>query len=134
MAGRAAAARIPKAPSTAQTPAARPAPSKSPTSPRTHSSASAGFSSRSSDTSRTDLVIAGQEELVHLLDWALAAATRPTSRRDWNPNGADGTLQHRQQLPDRDGTLTLTASTTGVYRVSLEALGDPPGQALGVQS
>ncbi|WP_329448976.1 hypothetical protein OG906_42225 (plasmid) [Streptomyces sp. NBC_01426] len=81
------------------------------------------FSSRSSDTSRADLVNAGQEELVHLLDWALAAATRPTSRLDWNPNEADGTLQHRQQLPDRDGTLTLTASTTGVYRVSLEALG-----------
>ncbi|MER6195982.1 hypothetical protein ABT234_01195 [Streptomyces sp. NPDC001586] len=81
------------------------------------------FSSRSSTTSYTDLVNAGQEELIHLLDWALAAATRPTSRRNWKPNTADGTLQQTQPLPDRDGTLTLTASTTGVYRVSLDALG-----------
>ncbi|WP_331735906.1 hypothetical protein OG605_38565 (plasmid) [Streptomyces xanthophaeus] len=81
------------------------------------------FSSRSSTTSYTDLVNAGQEELVHLLDWALAAATRPTSRRNWNPNTADGTLQQTQPLPDRAGTLTLTASATGVYRISLDALG-----------
>ncbi|KOU73724.1 hypothetical protein ADK61_22300 [Streptomyces sp. XY66] len=80
------------------------------------------FSSLPSDTSRTDLTSAGQEELVHLLDWALAAATRPANRPDWT-RGTDGTLQHTHSLPDRDGTLTLTATTIGVYRVSLDALG-----------
>ncbi|MFF8271434.1 hypothetical protein ACF059_29205 [Streptomyces sp. NPDC016562] len=81
------------------------------------------FSSQSTDASRTDLVTVGQEELVHLLDWALAAATRPSRHRAWNLNQADGTLQHTQPLPDREGTLALTASTTGVYRVSLDGLG-----------
>ncbi|MFF6979314.1 hypothetical protein ACFZAV_16565 [Streptomyces sp. NPDC008343] len=81
------------------------------------------FSSQPSDTSRTDLASAGQEELVHLLDWALAAATRPANRPDWTRDRTDGTLQHTQPLPDRDGTLTLTATTTGVYRVSLAPLG-----------
>ncbi|WP_327740452.1 hypothetical protein OG749_46045 (plasmid) [Streptomyces nojiriensis] len=40
------------------------------------------FYSRSSGAPRTDLVNAGREELVHLLDWALAAATRPANRPD----------------------------------------------------
>ncbi|MEU5137723.1 hypothetical protein [Streptomyces californicus] len=80
------------------------------------------LSSRPSDTSHTDLISAGHEELVHLLDWALAAATRPASP-EWTRNSADGTLQHTQPLSDRDGVLTLTATTTGVYRVSLDALG-----------
>ncbi|MEU0351413.1 hypothetical protein ABZ302_31985 [Streptomyces sp. NPDC006237] len=81
------------------------------------------FTSRPSDTSRTDLSSAGQEELVHLLDWALAAATRPANRPDWTRDRTDGTLQHTQPLPDRDGTLTLTATTTGVYHVRLDPLG-----------
>ncbi|KOV62955.1 hypothetical protein ADL00_23670 [Streptomyces sp. AS58] len=81
------------------------------------------FSSKPSDTSRTDFAGAGQEELVHLLDWALAVATRPANRPDWTRDRTDGTLQHTQPLPDRDGILTLTATTTGVYRVSLDALG-----------
>ncbi|MFD4611378.1 hypothetical protein ACFWOT_25485 [Streptomyces sp. NPDC058440] len=81
------------------------------------------FSSRPSDTSRADLVGAGREELVHLLDWVLAVATRPANRPDWTRDRTDGTLQHTQPLPDRDGLLTLTATTTGVYRVSLDALG-----------
>ncbi|WP_030841349.1 hypothetical protein [Streptomyces sp. NRRL S-475] len=81
------------------------------------------FSSQPSDTSRTDLASAGQEELVHLLDWALAIATRPANRLNWTRDRSDGTLQHTQPLPDRDGILTLTATTTGVYRVSLDALG-----------
>ncbi|MGV2915555.1 hypothetical protein [Streptomyces alfalfae] len=80
------------------------------------------FCSRPSDTSRSDLISAGQEELVHLLDWALAAATRPANP-DWTRDSADGTLQHTQPLPDRDGVLALAATTTGVYRVSLDALG-----------
>lgn len=80
------------------------------------------FSSRPSDTSRTDLAGAGREELVHLLDWALAVATRPANRPDWTRNGTNGTLQHNRPLPDRDGILTLTATTTGVYRVSLDTL------------
>ncbi|MEV7246642.1 MULTISPECIES: hypothetical protein [Streptomyces] len=81
------------------------------------------FSSRLSDTSLADLASAGREELVHLLDWALAVATRPANRPDWTRDRTDGTLQHTQPLPDHDGTLTLTATTTGVYRVSLDALG-----------
>ncbi|MFI6689506.1 hypothetical protein [Streptomyces sp. NPDC050485] len=81
------------------------------------------FSPSSSDVPLADLTNAGREELVHLLDWALAAATRPAHRRNWSRNSPDDTLQHTQPLPDRDGTLTLTASTTGVYRVSLDALG-----------
>ncbi len=81
------------------------------------------FCSRPSDTSRTDLASAGKQELVHLLDWALAAATRPTNRPAWTRDRTDGTLQHTQPLPGREGVLTLTATTTGVYRVSLDALG-----------
>jgi hypothetical protein len=80
------------------------------------------FGGKPSDTSRTDLVTAGQEELVHLLDWALAVATRPANRLHWTRDTADGTLQRTHPLPDRDGALTLTATTTGVYRVSLDAL------------
>ncbi|MCL3999208.1 hypothetical protein, partial [Streptomyces lavenduligriseus] len=81
------------------------------------------FCSRHSDTSRTDLTSAGQEVLVHLLDWALAAATRPANRPVWSRDRTDGTLQHTQPLPDHEGVLTLTATTTGIYRVSLESLG-----------
>ncbi|MER5549976.1 hypothetical protein ABT072_48225, partial [Streptomyces sp. NPDC002589] len=81
------------------------------------------ISSTSSNTPRTGIVNAGQAELVHLLDWALAAATRPASRLDWIRTHCDATLQHTQPVPGHDGTLTLTASTTGVYRVSLDALG-----------
>ncbi|WP_435057799.1 hypothetical protein [Streptomyces sp. bgisy060] len=80
------------------------------------------FSSRPSDTSRTDLASAGREELVHLLDWALAVATRPANGPDWTRNGTDGTLQHTRPLPDREGILTLTATTSGVYRISLDTL------------
>ncbi|WDN55894.1 hypothetical protein [Streptomyces clavuligerus] len=81
------------------------------------------FSSRPSDTSRADLVAAGQEELVHLLDWALAAATRPAGLPAWTRDRTDGALLRAQPLPGHDATLSLTATTTGVYRVSLEALG-----------
>ncbi|KOV41913.1 hypothetical protein [Streptomyces sp. H036] len=81
------------------------------------------FSTQPANTSRTDLVSAGRDELIHLLDWALAAATRPANRPDWTRNGNDCALQHTQPLPDRGGTLTLTATTTGVYRVSLDELG-----------
>nr|WP_181411952.1 hypothetical protein [Streptomyces sp. F2] len=81
------------------------------------------FCSRPSDTSRTDLASAGKQELVHLLDWALAAATRPTNCPAWTRDRTGGTLQHTQPLPGREGVLTLTATTTGVYRVSLDALG-----------
>lgn len=80
------------------------------------------FLSGPSDISRTDLADAGREELVHLLDWALAVATRPVSRLTWTRDRTDGTLQHTQPLPGQDGTLTLTATPTGVYRVGLDAL------------
>jgi hypothetical protein len=79
-------------------------------------------SSQPSDASLADLASAGQEELVHLLDWALAAATRPANRLNWTRD-TEGTLQHTQPLADREGTLTLTAATTGVYRVSLHTRG-----------
>ncbi|MFD8413964.1 hypothetical protein ACFV2Q_19765 [Streptomyces sp. NPDC059650] len=79
-------------------------------------------SSQPSDASLADLASAGQEELVHLLDWALAAATRPANSLNWIRD-TDGTLQHTQPLADREGTLTLTATTTGVYRVSLHTRG-----------
>lgn len=81
------------------------------------------FSSQPSDTSLTDLTDAGREELFHLLDWALAAATRPANRPDWTRSETNSTLQHTRPLPDRDGTLSLTVTTTGVYRVSLDTLG-----------
>jgi hypothetical protein len=74
----------------------------------------------SSDDSR--LRNAGQDELVHLLDWALAAATRPRSRPAWTREGPLATLRSTQPLTGRDGTLELTASDTGVYRVRLDSL------------
>ncbi|MFE9137989.1 hypothetical protein [Streptomyces sp. NPDC007355] len=80
-------------------------------------------SSRPSATAPTDLISVGQEELVHLLDWALAAATRPANSLNWIRGRADGALQHTQPLNGCDGTLTLTAATTGVYRVSLHTPG-----------
>ncbi|MFE0775428.1 hypothetical protein [Streptomyces sp. NPDC058861] len=81
------------------------------------------FCSRPADISRTDLTSAGKKELVHLLDWALAAATRPADHPAWTRDRTSGTLQHTEPLPGREGVLTLTATTTGVYRVSLNALG-----------
>ncbi|MEU6350118.1 hypothetical protein ABZ896_12405 [Streptomyces sp. NPDC047072] len=74
----------------------------------------------SSDNSR--LVQAGQDELVHLLDWALAAATRPHARPDWTREKPLALLRSTQPLAGRDGTLELTASTTGVYRARLHNL------------
>ncbi|WNI20011.1 hypothetical protein [Actinacidiphila sp. ITFR-21] len=74
----------------------------------------------SPDDSR--LLCAGQDELVHLLDWALAAATRPRTRPSWTCDDLLGARSTRP-LPGRDGTLELTASGTGVYRVHLESLG-----------
>ncbi|MFE9121331.1 hypothetical protein [Streptomyces sp. NPDC007172] len=83
-------------------------------------------SGRSFATPRSDAVNAGRTELVRLLDWALAAATRSARCPDWTRTAhehGDAYLQHTQPLPDHDGTLTLAVSTTGVYRVSLDGLG-----------
>ncbi|MFD6967416.1 hypothetical protein [Streptomyces sp. NPDC059949] len=75
------------------------------------------------DTSRSRLAGAGREELIHLLDWALAAATRPRTSRQWTRDEARRMLRCTQPLPGRPGTLDLTASSTGVYSVRLEDLG-----------
>ena len=72
----------------------------------------------------TAMLDAGHDELVHLLDWSLAAATRPRSRPTWSRHD-DGTLNATMPLPTRPGALTLTASTTGVYRTRLEHLDLP---------
>ncbi|MFD7919737.1 hypothetical protein ACFV3R_10975 [Streptomyces sp. NPDC059740] len=69
------------------------------------------------------LISAGQDELVHLLDWALAAATRPRTRPSWSQESLLTTLRSTQPLPGRKGIVELTASSTGVYRVRLEDLG-----------
>ncbi|MFF2374970.1 hypothetical protein ACFVUW_11370 [Streptomyces xiamenensis] len=65
---------------------------------------------------------AGQEELVHLLDWALAATTRPRSLPAWTRERHGSALCSAQSLSGRSGTLELTASSTGVYQVSLHDL------------
>ncbi|TGB05583.1 hypothetical protein [Streptomyces sp. MZ04] len=75
----------------------------------------------SSDDAR--LLRAGQDELVHLLDWALAAATRPRNRPSWTHDKLLGTLRSTRPLSGHEGTLELTVSNTGVYRVGLEGLG-----------
>lgn len=69
------------------------------------------------------LLSAGQEELVHLLEWALAAATRLRNRPSWTHETLFTILRSVQPLPGRDGVMELTASNTGVYRVRLEGLG-----------
>ncbi|MEU5958253.1 hypothetical protein [Streptomyces sp. NPDC047525] len=69
------------------------------------------------------LLSAGQDELIHLLDWALAAATLSHNGPFWTHERPLALLRSTQPLPGHDGSLELTASSTGVYRVRLAGLG-----------
>ncbi|MFE3559476.1 hypothetical protein ACFXKW_32170 [Streptomyces sp. NPDC059193] len=64
------------------------------------------------------LIRAGQDVLIGMLGWALAAATRADNRLSWTREGLLGTRRATHPLQGRDGTLSLR-STHG-YIVELE--------------